>query len=86
MPTPVAAVRRAVCAYASHGDTKHVLKWSHDDPYECFTMSAQAFDLADLCRPRSSFLRDLDIGMNSALRAARMDDSRVYDPRSDHDL
>jgi 2-oxoglutarate ferredoxin oxidoreductase subunit alpha len=67
------------CAYASHGDTKHVLLFP-EDPYECFTMSAQAFDLADRLQTPIFVLLDLDIGMNERLCAPlEWDDSRLYD-------
>jgi 2-oxoglutarate ferredoxin oxidoreductase subunit alpha len=67
------------CAYASHGDTKHVLMFP-EDPYECFTMGAQAFDLADRLQTPVFVLLDLDIGMNERLCAPlRWDDSRLYD-------
>jgi 2-oxoglutarate ferredoxin oxidoreductase subunit alpha len=67
------------CAYASHGDTKHVLLFP-EDPYECFTMGAQAFDLADRLQTPIFVLLDLDIGMNERLCAPlTWDDSRTYD-------
>jgi len=46
MPTRTQQSDILACAYASHGDTKHVLLFPAD-PYECFTMAPQAFDLAD---------------------------------------
>jgi 2-oxoglutarate ferredoxin oxidoreductase subunit alpha len=67
------------CAYASHGDTKHVLLFP-EDPHECFTMGAQAFDLADRLQTPIFVLLDLDIGMNERLCAPfEWDDSRLYD-------
>jgi 2-oxoglutarate ferredoxin oxidoreductase subunit alpha len=67
------------CAYASHGDTKHVLLFP-EDPHECFTMGAQAFDLADRLQTPIFVLLDLDIGMNERLCAPlTWDDSRVFD-------
>jgi len=67
------------CAYASHGDTKHVLLFP-EDPHECFTMGAQAFDLADRLQTPIFVLLDLDIGMNERLCAPlEWDDSRIYD-------
>jgi 2-oxoglutarate ferredoxin oxidoreductase subunit alpha len=53
MPTRTQQSDLISCAYASHGDTKHVLLFP-EDPYECFTLGAQAFDLADRCRRRCS--------------------------------
>jgi 2-oxoglutarate ferredoxin oxidoreductase subunit alpha len=67
------------CAYASHGDTKHVLLFP-EDPHECFTMGALAFDLADRLQTPIFVLLDLDIGMNERLCAPlEWDDSRLYD-------
>lgn len=51
------------CAYASHGDTKHILLFP-SDPNECFHMSIQAFDLAEQFQTPVMLLSDLDIGMN----------------------
>jgi 2-oxoglutarate ferredoxin oxidoreductase subunit alpha len=51
------------CAYASHGDTKHVLLFPAN-PEECFYLSLDAFDLADRLQTPVMVLSDLDIGMN----------------------
>ncbi|MDR1710075.1 MAG: 2-oxoacid:acceptor oxidoreductase subunit alpha [Candidatus Accumulibacter sp.] len=67
------------CAYASHGDTKHVLLLP-EDPYECFTFGALAFDLAERLQTPVFVMSDLDIGMNESLcRPFDWDDSRQYD-------
>ena len=67
------------CAYASHGDTKHVMLFP-EDPHECFTMGALSFDLADRLQTPIFVLLDLDIGMNERLCAPfEWDDARVYD-------
>src|SRR5437588_10644371 len=67
------------CAYASHGDTKHVLLFP-EDPAEAFEMTAQAFDLADRLQTPVFVMTDLDIGMNQRLcRPLTWDDSRKYD-------
>ena len=50
-------------AYISHGDTKHIVLYPAD-PGECFTMAADAFDLAERFQTPVFFLSDLDIGMN----------------------
>jgi 2-oxoglutarate ferredoxin oxidoreductase subunit alpha len=63
MPTRTQQSDILSCAYASHGDTKHVLLFPAD-PYECFTMAPQAFDLADRLQTPVMVLSDLDIGMN----------------------
>jgi 2-oxoglutarate ferredoxin oxidoreductase subunit alpha len=46
MPTRTQQSDLLACAYASHGDTKHVLLFP-EDPHECFEFAAQALDLAD---------------------------------------
>ena len=63
MPTRTQQADILSCAYASHGDTKHVLLFPAD-PHECFTMSPLAFDLADRLQTPVMVLSDLDIGMN----------------------
>jgi 2-oxoglutarate ferredoxin oxidoreductase subunit alpha len=50
-------------AYASHGDTKHLVLFPCD-PAECFTMAGQAFDLAERFQTPVFVASDLDIGMN----------------------
>jgi len=52
------------CAYASHGDTKHVLLIP-EDPKECFDFTAIALDLADHLQTPVFVLSDTDIGMNA---------------------
>lgn len=79
MPTRTQQADLLSCAYASHGDTRHVLLFP-EDPYECFTFGAQAFDLADRLQTPVFVLSDLDIGMNERLCAPfDWDDSRRYD-------
>jgi 2-oxoglutarate ferredoxin oxidoreductase subunit alpha len=79
MPTRSQQCDVLSCAYASHGDTKHVLLFP-EDPHECFTMGALAFDLADRLQTPIFVLLDLDIGMNERLCAPlEWDDSRIYD-------
>jgi 2-oxoglutarate ferredoxin oxidoreductase subunit alpha len=63
MPTRTQQCDLMICAYASHGDTKHVLLFPAD-PEECFYMSVAAFDLADRLQTPVMVLSDLDIGMN----------------------
>ncbi len=63
MPTRTQQCDLLSCAYASHGDTKHVLLFPAD-PAECFTMSPVAFDLAERLQTPVMVLTDLDIGMN----------------------
>jgi 2-oxoglutarate ferredoxin oxidoreductase subunit alpha len=52
-----------LCAYASHGDTRHVLLFPAN-PEECFYMAVEAFDLAERLQTPVMVLSDLDIGMN----------------------
>ena len=63
MPTRTQQCDLISCAYASHGDTKHVLLFPAD-PSECFHMAPQAFDLAERLQTPVMVLSDLDIGMN----------------------
>ena len=66
MPTKTQQADLLICAYASHGDTKHVLLFP-EDPKECFEMGAQAFDLADRLQTVVFVMMDLDIGMQDWL-------------------
>ena len=50
-------------AYASHGDTKHIMIFPRD-PEECFSMSVESFDLAERFQTPVFVVSDLDIGMN----------------------
>ena len=79
MPTRTQQADILVCAYASHGDTKHVLLFP-EDPRELFEMAAQSFDLAERLQTPIFILEDLDIGMNEWLcEPFSWDDSRTYD-------
>jgi 2-oxoglutarate/2-oxoacid ferredoxin oxidoreductase subunit alpha len=79
MPTRTQQSDILLCAYASHGDTKHVLLFP-EDPKEAFEMSAAAFDLADRLQTPVFIMLDLDIGMNERLTdPLEWDDSRLYD-------
>ena len=79
MPTRTQQSDVLTCAYASHGDTKHVLLFP-EDPYECFEFAAQSLDLADRLQTPVFLMTDLDIGMNQRLaKALKWDDSRTYD-------
>jgi 2-oxoglutarate ferredoxin oxidoreductase subunit alpha len=79
MPTRTQQSDLLSCAYASHGDTKHVLLFP-EDPAECFTFTAQAFDLAERIQGPVFVMTDLDIGMNQRLcEAFQWDDKRTYD-------
>ncbi len=63
MPTRTQQCDLLLCAYSSHGDTKHVLLFPAN-PEECFYMAVAAFDLADQLQTPIMMLSDLDIGMN----------------------
>ncbi|OIN94056.1 MAG: ferredoxin oxidoreductase [Comamonadaceae bacterium CG1_02_60_18] len=79
MPTRTQQSDLLSCAYASHGDTKHVMLFPQD-PYECFTHSAAALDLADRLQTPIFVMSDLDIGMNQRLcKPFEWDDTKEYD-------
>ncbi len=79
MPTRTQQCDLLACAYASHGDTKHVMLLP-EDPHECFEFGALAFDLADRLQTPVFVMLDLDIGMNERLtKPFRWDDSRRMD-------
>ena len=79
MPTRTQQCDLISCAYASHGDTKHVLLFP-EDPAEAFDFAADAFDLADRLQTPIFVMLDLDIGMNHRLcRPLTWDDKRKYD-------
>jgi len=63
MPTRTQQCDVMLCAYASHGDTKHPILFP-SNPYECFQMAVTAFDLAERLQTPVFMLSDLDIGMN----------------------
>ncbi len=79
MPTRTQQTDIISCAYASHGDTKHVVLFP-EDPAECFEFGAISFDLADRLQTPVFMLLDLDIGMNHRLcRPLAWDDTKKYD-------
>jgi 2-oxoglutarate/2-oxoacid ferredoxin oxidoreductase subunit alpha len=79
MPTRTQQSDILVAAYASHGDTKHVLLFP-EDPAEAFEFGAAAFDLADRLQTPILVMLDLDIGMNHRLcRPLAWDDKRRFD-------
>ena len=79
MPTRTQQTDIRICAYASHGDTKHVLLIP-EDPTECFEFGALAFDLADRLQTPVFVMLDLEIGMNERLcKPFTWDDSRKMD-------
>ncbi|HEX3883578.1 MAG TPA: 2-oxoacid:acceptor oxidoreductase subunit alpha [Stellaceae bacterium] len=79
MPTRTQQADILSCAYASHGDTKHVLLFP-EDPHEAFEFGAISFDLADRLQTPIFVMLDLDIGMNDWLiEPLEWDASRQYD-------
>ncbi len=79
MPTRTQQSDLLSCAYASHGDTKHVMLFPQD-PHECYTHAATALDLADRLQTVIFVMSDLDIGMNQRLcKPFVWDDAREYD-------
>ncbi len=79
MPTRTQQSDILSCAYASHGDTKHVLLFP-EDPRESFAFAAEAFDLADRLQTPIFVMLDLDIGMNDWLvEPLAWDESRRFD-------
>lgn len=63
MPTRTQQADLLLCAYASHGDTKHILLFPAD-PAECFEFAVKSFDLAEKFQTPVILMSDLDIGMN----------------------
>jgi 2-oxoglutarate ferredoxin oxidoreductase subunit alpha len=79
MPTRTQQSDLLSCAYASHGDTKHVMLFP-EDPTECFEFSALSFDLAERLQTPVFMMTDLDIGMNTRLcDPLQWNDTRAYD-------
>ncbi len=79
MPTRTQQADLLSCAYASHGDTRHVLLLPQD-PSECFDHAAAALDLADRLQTPVFVMTDLDIGMNQRLCAPlQWHEGRDYD-------
>jgi 2-oxoglutarate ferredoxin oxidoreductase subunit alpha len=79
MPTRTQQADLLSCAYASHGDTKHVMLLP-EDPTESFAFAAQAFDLADRLQTPIFVMLDLDIGMQDWLcEPFAWDDSKRMD-------
>jgi len=80
MPTRTQQADLLSAAYASHGDTNHVLLFP-STPNECFDHTAAAFDLANRLQTPVIVMSDLDLGMNDHMSAPfTWDDSRTYDP------
>jgi len=78
MPTRTQQSDILEAAYASHGDTKHILLFP-STPKDCFKMTADAFDLAEQLQTPVIMLTDLDLGMNDHVSEPLVwDDNRKY--------
>lgn len=79
MPTRTQQGDLLACAYASHGDTKHVLLFP-SSPTECFEFAARAFDIADRLQSPVIVMSDLELGMNEQIcDPLNWDDKHEYD-------
>lgn len=79
MPTRTQQSDILMAAYASHGDTRHVLLFPAN-PKECFEFTALALDLSERLQTPVIVMTDLDLGMNDHLSAPlEWDDSKQYD-------
>jgi 2-oxoglutarate ferredoxin oxidoreductase subunit alpha len=78
MPTRTQQSDTLEAAYASHGDTKHILLFP-STPKECFEMTADAFDLTEQLQTPVIVMTDLDLGMNDHMsKPFQWDDHREY--------
>lgn len=78
MPTRTQQSDILLAAYASHGDTKQVLIFP-STPKECFEMTVQSFDLAELLQTPIILMTDLDLGMNDHMSEPFIwDDNKKY--------
>ena len=79
MPTRTQQPDIISSAYASHGDTKHVMLFP-STPAECFDFAAKAFDLADRLQTLIFLMTDLDLGMNDHMSPPfKWDEKQQYD-------
>ncbi len=78
MPTRTQQSDILEAAYASHGDTKHVLLFPAS-PKECFEFTADSFDFAEQLQTPVIVMTDLDLGMNDHVSdPLEWDDNRAY--------
>lgn len=79
MPTRTQQSDLLSSAYASHGDTKHILLFP-STPTECFDMTVMSFDMAERFQTTVIIMTDLDLGMNDHLcDPFHWDDHKAYD-------
>jgi len=64
LPTRTAQGDLLQAAFLSHGDTKHIMIMP-SSVEECYTMSQEAFELAELFQTPIFVMMDLDLGMNN---------------------
>src|SRR4029450_13389497 len=64
LPTRTAQSDILFATFLSHGDTKHILLLPASVE-ECFTLSLEAFDLAEELQTPVFVMSDLDLGMNN---------------------
>src|SRR5438128_3446037 len=64
LPTRTAQGDILAAAFLSHGDTKHIMIIP-SSVEECYTMSQEAFDLAEQFQTPIFVMMDLDLGMNN---------------------
>ena len=78
MPTRTQQSDILEAAYASHGDTRHILLFP-STPKECFDLTATAFDLSEQLQTPVILMTDLDLGMNDHISEPfSWDDSKEY--------
>jgi 2-oxoglutarate ferredoxin oxidoreductase subunit alpha len=80
MPTRTQQADLMLCAYASHGDTRHICVYP-GDPREAFEFAVAAFDLAERFQTPVFVLSDLDIGMNDWMIPKLTWDDRYHPDR-----
>jgi len=79
MPTRTQQSDLLATAYASHGDSKHILLFPAN-PAECFQMATEAFDIAERFQTPVITLSDLELGMNDWISdKLEWDDAAAYD-------
>jgi 2-oxoglutarate/2-oxoacid ferredoxin oxidoreductase subunit alpha len=78
MPTRTQQSDILEAAYASHGDTRHILLFP-STPKECFDLTATAFDLSEQLQTPVILMTDLDLGMNDHISEPfSWDDNKEY--------
>jgi 2-oxoglutarate/2-oxoacid ferredoxin oxidoreductase subunit alpha len=80
MPTRTQQGDLMMCAYASHGDTRHICLYPAN-PHEAFEFAVASFDLAERYQTPVFVLSDLDIGMNDWMVPALSWDDRYRPDR-----